>query len=59
MASGQGGAAPAGDKGATPQNERLPEGDSDHDDTNDGALFDVTGKGALDDGGTPSTDGEG
>jgi NADH-quinone oxidoreductase subunit E len=35
VAPGEGGAAPAGDRKATPQNEQLPLGDSDHDDTND------------------------
>jgi NADH-quinone oxidoreductase subunit E len=46
VAAGQGGAAPAGDAEATPRNERLPEGDSDHDDTNvaeGDALRDTTG----------------
>ncbi|HET8616000.1 MAG TPA: NADH-quinone oxidoreductase subunit NuoE [Actinomycetales bacterium] len=46
VAPGQGGAAPAGDDEATPRNERLPEGDSGHDDTNvaeGDALSDHTG----------------
>jgi NADH-quinone oxidoreductase subunit E len=36
VAPGQGGAAPAGDEVATPKNEQLQLGDSDHDDASDG-----------------------
>jgi hypothetical protein len=36
VAPGQGGAAPAGDEEATPKNEQLQLGDSDHDDASDG-----------------------
>lgn len=58
VASGQGGAASAGNDQGTPENERLPEGDSDHDDTNDGMLFDVTGDASPESDGSPRTEGD-
>jgi NADH-quinone oxidoreductase subunit E len=46
VSAGQDGAAPSAGEDATPRNERIPEGDSDHDDTNDAegaGLSDHTG----------------
>jgi NADH-quinone oxidoreductase subunit E len=58
VAPGTGGAAPVGDDQATPRNERLPEGDSGHDATNEGDTKDVTGDAAPDAGGNARSEGD-